>query len=132
MDARGPNMSCVMTGLQRKQTLQSTLNCYMLWQSTKYKELPCRMCFQCEKTNTIKVKLENHMKFHMRGKIFSCEQCRKAFTHKIVLQQYTRTHTREKSSSCKYSEQSITISSVIRRLETFNSFQKRKAGGGFE
>ena len=68
MDARGPYMSFVMTGLQRKQALQSTLNCYMLWQSTKYKELPCRMCFQCENTNTIKVKLENHMKFHISRK----------------------------------------------------------------
>ena len=75
MDARGPNVSFVMTGLQRKQALQSTLNCYMLWQYTKYNnnKKPCHMCFKCDKTNTTKVKCDIHMMLHTRKNKFSFE-----------------------------------------------------------
>ena len=39
----GPNVSCVMTGLQRKEPLQSTLNWYMLLNlsKTKTNKLAC-------------------------------------------------------------------------------------------
>ena len=51
--ARGPNVSCVMTCLLRKQAGQVKLNLYLEWtgQSTKYKEPLINRCIDCEKTN---------------------------------------------------------------------------------
>ena len=73
--ARGPNVSCVMTCLLRKQAGQVTLNLYLAWtgQSTKYKEPLINRYIKCGRTNATLVEVDKRMIFPTREKQLICK-----------------------------------------------------------
>ena len=76
---RAPHVNFVVTSLIGKQPSQSILRFDMICTKSHLLNFSC-MCIECGKSNTTKVEVDKHIKFHIMEKQYGCEQCGKAFT----------------------------------------------------
>ena len=78
-------------------------------------------CQVCDRSNSSKGNLNQHMKVHDKSEAFKCDVCLKVFSNKIDFKKHYRIHTGEKPFACQVCDKKFSQKHHLVRHQTTHS-----------